>query len=95
MRIVLTVFALALSAIPAAAELSVTQRQEIIRAITAEYGTAKVIIPRSKKPLPFRPGEDIDSAEWGEAYNKFGPAARVGDIVQVTRVEFKGDRVVL
>ena len=93
MRILLTVFALAFSTV-ASAELSVTQRQEIIRALTAEYGTAKVIIPRSKKPLSYRPGEDIDSEEWGEAYNKFGPAGRVGDLMQVTRVEFKGDRLV-
>lgn len=86
--------ALLLSAYPASAELTVGERQEIVRALTAEYGTAKVLIPRSKKPLSYRPGEDINSEEWGEAFNKFGPAARVGDLVQVTKVEFKGDRLV-
>lgn len=95
MRTALTTIMLILLGVPAAAELTLGERQEIIRAITAEYGTARVVIPRSKKPLSIRPGEPIDAEQWGEALNKFGPAARVGDMVQVTKVEFKDDRLLI
>ena len=77
-----------------AEKLTDAQRVEIIRSLTAEYGTARVLIPRSKKPLTLPAEGAIDPTEWGQALNKFGPAARMGDMVQVTGVEFKGDRLV-
>jgi hypothetical protein len=33
--------------------------------------------------------------EWGAALNEFGPAARLGDMVQITKVDFKDDRLIL
>ena len=71
------------------------QRARIIREMVAEYGTAKVIIPRSKKPLAVDKEGKYDEDEWGDAMDKFGPAARLGDLVQITKVEFKKDAVVL
>ncbi len=83
-----------LAVLPLGAGLTTRQRQEIVRSITAEYGTAKVLIPRSKKPLDIVLGKEIDAETWGAALDKFGPAARLGDLMQVTKVEFKGARLV-
>ena len=79
----------------AGADLDVRQRQELIRGLTAEYGTAKVLIPRSKKPLEVTPQGAYDQDEWSNAMNEFGPAARLGDMIQITRVDFKGRKLVL
>ncbi len=70
------------------------QRQELTRELAAEYGTAKVLLPRSKKPLMVRASGQFDRFQWSEAMMKFGPAARVGDLVQITAITFESKRVV-
>ena len=75
-------------------KLTATQRAELIRMLNAEYGTAKVQIPRSKKPLQLRPTGQYDREQWSEAMTKFGPAARVGDLVQITAIQFEGKKLV-
>jgi len=77
------------------AGISARERQELVRGLNAEYGTAKVIIPRSKKPLDILPDGTFDPEAWGDAMMESGPAARLGDIVQITKVEFKGKRILL
>jgi hypothetical protein len=85
-----------MGALPAWAELTVEQRAGIVRDLTAEYGTAKILIPRSKKPLPLSPqGVVEEEMVWAEALGKFGPAARLGDLAQITKVEFKKRQLVL
>lgn len=76
------------------AKLTATQRAELVRELNAEYGTAKVQIPRSKKPLHLRPSGQYDREQWSEAMTKFGPAARVGDLVQITAISFDGKKLV-
>jgi hypothetical protein len=76
-------------------KLTPEDRIEIVRGLTAEYATAKIAIPRSKKALPVNSDGTVDKAKWGEAGNEFGPAAKVGDIVQVTKVEVGGDSIEL
>lgn len=71
------------------------QRAELIRALNAEYGTAKVQLPRSKKPLHLRPTGQYNREQWSEAMTKFGPAARLGDLVQITAVRFDGNKLIL
>ena len=75
-------------------KLTATQRAELVRELNAEYGTAKVQIPRSKKPLHLRPSGQYDREQWSEAMTKFGPAARVGDLVQITAISFDGRKLV-
>ncbi len=75
--------------------LTSAQRAELIRELSAEYGTAKVLIPRSKKALPLRPTGQYDRERWREAMQKFGPAARMGDLLQITAVTFDDKRLVL
>jgi hypothetical protein len=75
-------------------KLTPEDRIEIIRGLTAEYATAKVAIPRSKKPLPFDATKGTwDRAKWSEAGRETGPSAKAGDMVQVTKVEVHGDSI--
>jgi hypothetical protein len=76
-------------------KLTEDDRVEILRGLMAEYATAKVSLPRSKKPLPFDSAGTWDKQAWAEAGKEFGPAARVGDQVQVTRVTIEGDKILL
>lgn len=77
------------------AKLSDEQKRTLLRDLTAEYGSAQVLVPRSKKPLEVREDGSFDPQEWGEALREFGPAARLGDMVQITKVDFKGKKVEL
>lgn len=76
-------------------KLNVEQRIEIVRGLMAEYATAKIILPRSKKPLPFDSKGKWDKQIWDDAGKEFGPAARVGDLVQVTKVTIDDDKILL
>ena len=78
-----------------AAKLTDQDRIEILRGLSSEYATAKVFLPRSKKPLPFESTGTWDKAAWNDAAREFGPAARVGDLVQVTKVDIDNKRIVL
>ncbi len=76
-------------------KLTEDDRVEILRGLMAEYATVKTFLPRSKKPLPFESAGTWDKQAWAEAGKEFGPAARVGDQVQVTRVTIEGDKILL
>ena len=77
------------------AKMTEQEKQVLVRDLTAEFGTAKLLIPRSKKPLALLPDGTFDTTEWGAALQEFGPAARLGDMVQITRVDFKDDRLLI
>ncbi len=76
-------------------KLTEDDRIEILRGIMAEYATVKASLPRSKDPLPFQSDGTWDKQKWTEAGQKFGPAARVGDLVQVTKVTIEGEKILL
>ena len=76
-------------------ELTPEDRIEIMRGLTAEYATAKIVLPRSKKPLPFESSGAWDRKKWDEAGKEFGPAARAGDLVQISKVEIDDDKITL
>ena len=77
-------------------KLNFEERVEITRGLMAEYATAKVILPRSKKALPFEAATGkYDKATWSDAGKSNGPAARVGDMVQVTKVILDDDKITL
>ena len=78
-----------------AERLTPTHRAELIRELNAEFGTAKVQIPQSKKPLVLRPTGQYDREQWSEAMTKFGAAARRGDLIQITAVRIDPKRLVL
>jgi hypothetical protein len=76
-------------------KLSLDQRVELIRGLSAEYATAKVMLPRSRKALPFEENGTWDTKKWQDAVRKEGPAARPGDMVQVTKVDVDDDAITL
>jgi hypothetical protein len=76
-------------------KLTEAQRIELVRGLTAEYATVKAPLPRSKKALEFPSDGHYDKQAWDAAGKELGPAARVGDLVQVTKIDIEGDRIVL
>lgn len=85
-----------LSSAPAVAgKLTPEERVEILRGLTAEYATLKVLLPRSKKPLPFESSGTWDKRKWEESQREFGPAGRPGDLVQITKIEIEDDKILL
>ena len=91
--------AVALLAVPAFAgssqRISDDDKIDILRGIEAEYAKAKVPIPRSKKALPYNSNGSFDPHMWMKVAQEYGPAARTGDLVQVTKITFEADRIVL
>jgi hypothetical protein len=66
---------------------------EIIRGMTAEYATVKTYLPRSKKPLEIDSHGNWDKDKWQQAGRELGPAARVGDQIQITKVTIESDKI--
>ena len=71
------------------------ERIEIARGLNAEFATMKVILPRAKKPLVIQSTGQYDKDDWEKALREGGPAARLGDQVQITRVEIESNKIVL
>jgi len=83
-------------AAPAADKVSLEDRVELTRGLSSEYANAKVLLPRSKKPLEFdAKAGSYDKKEWSAIAKESGPAARSGDTVQVTKVDLFDDHIVL
>lgn len=82
-------------ALGAAEKLTIEDRVELTRGLTAEYATVKQFLPRSKKALPFEASGTYDKQKWEEVGKEYGPAARVGDLVQITKIEIGGDKITL
>jgi hypothetical protein len=87
--------ALAPLAVRADQKLTEDDRVEILRGLLSEYATVKAFLPRSKKPLPFDASGAWDKQAWAQAGQQFGPAARVGDLVQITHVAIENNIIVL
>ncbi len=81
--------------LPAANKLTWEDRVELMRGLTAEYATVKTLLPRSRKALEFDSKGEYDKKQWTEIARESGPAARTGDLVQVTKIEIDEDKIVL
>jgi hypothetical protein len=86
---------LLLSALLPAEKLTSEQRIDLIRGLTAEYATAKTQLPRSKKALELSTTGEYDHQRWEELNKEMGPAARKGDLIQITKVDIEGEKLVL
>jgi hypothetical protein len=82
-------------ALRAAEKLTLEDRIELTRGLMAEYGKAKVLVPRSKKNLALNSDGTYNKTEWSAIAKESGPAARVGDMIQITKVDIGGDRIIL
>jgi hypothetical protein len=78
-----------------AQKLSEDDRVEILRGVLSEYATVKAYLPRSRKPLPYDSNGSWDQQAWAQIGQQFGPAARVGDLVQITHVDIDNDKIIL
>jgi hypothetical protein len=67
---------------------------ELVRGLMAEYGKAKVLVPRSRKALELEPNGSYDKQQWAQIAHQYGPAARAGDTVQITKMSLETDRIV-
>jgi hypothetical protein len=76
-------------------KLSFDERMEIERGLTAEFATSKILLPRSKKALVFHSNGTYDKNSWDEALREGGPAARLGDEIQITRVVIESNKILL
>jgi hypothetical protein len=81
--------------LPAGNQLTWEDRVELTRGLTAEYATVKVLLPRSPKPLVFDAKNGYDKNQWMEVGRQGGPAARTGDLVQITKVDIGEDKLIL
>lgn len=80
---------------PAAERLTFEDRVELTRGLMAEYGTVKVLLPRSRKPLEFNSDGTYDKRSWSQIARESGPAARNGDLIEITRLTIDTDRLIL
>ena len=78
-----------------AGKLTPEERIQIIRGMTSEYSTVKMLLPRAKKALTLEAGKLPDKQEFAKALQENGPAGRVGDLIQITKVELEDDKIVL
>src|SRR5579872_624501 len=78
-----------------AKQITMEDRVELTRGLTAEYATVKVLLPRSRKPLEFDAAGTYDKKAWTAVARESGPAARNGDSVQITKIDIEADRIVL
>ena len=75
-------------------KLTDEERMELIRGLTAEYVTLKAFVPRSSKALEFHSDGTWDKAEWKDKGMDLGPVARVGEKVQISKVEVESSKIV-
>ena len=94
-RVLLWLMAAGLSRPAETPKLTAEDRLLLIRALTAEYATAKAPLPRSKKALAIETTGAYDKKAWDAIGKEFGPAARVGDLVMVSKVSIEDDKLVL
>jgi hypothetical protein len=95
MRMLLLI-ALLFSPLPSEArKLTDDERLEILRGMTAEFATLKILLPRSKKPLGVKEDGTFDKQQWDEAAKELGPAGRKGDLIQITKVTIEDDKILL
>lgn len=76
-------------------KLTDEEKVELIRGLTAEYATVKAFLPRSKKAVPFPSDGKYDKKEWLAIGDDYGPVARVGELVQVTKIDFDDNKLIL
>lgn len=81
--------------LPAGNKLTWEDRVELTRGLSSEYATAKVLLPRARKALEFDANGTYDKGVWASVAREGGPAARSGDLVQVTKISIEDDRIVL
>ena len=84
-----------MTGLTASDKLSLDERIEIERGLTAEYATAKVSVPKAKKPLVIHSDGTYDKGTWDESMLTNGVASRVGDQLQITAVRIESNKILM
>ena len=75
-------------------KLTDDEKIDLLRGLMSEYATMKVPLARSKKPLEFFVEGTFNRQYWENSAKQMGPAAHPpGDIIQITKVTFQGNRL--
>jgi hypothetical protein len=91
---ILSILAGGWMAVHAADKLTEEDKIDLVRGLMAEYGKAKVLVPRSRKALEIETNGTYDKQQWAQIAHQYGPAARAGDTVQITKMSLEPDRIV-
>ena len=99
MRTVVVALAIALLAAPGVAKdeprrLSSESRVTIIRQLSSEFAKSKKPFPAGKQSVELEAGKAWNEAQAKQLIANFGTAIRPGDLVQITRISFKDDRII-
>ena len=76
------------------AKLSSENRLAIIRLLAFEYASARKPLPAGKHGLELKANGEINERHLRQELANHGAAVHTGDIVQITQIEFKKDRIV-
>jgi hypothetical protein len=76
-------------------KLTAEERMTLIRGLASEYAKVKVYLPRSRHAVKLRSDGTWDKLAWADAGEEWGPVAKVGDTVQITKVDIDDTRIVL
>lgn len=76
-------------------KLTDEEKIELLRGLSAEFATVKAFIPRSKRPVKFNSDGTWDKSAWRDAGDEYGAVSRIGELVQITKVDIDDDRIVL
>jgi len=82
-----------LPALPASEKLQPKSRAFILRALLAEYGSLKKILPRGGEGLKLKVDGTIDERSLDIQVANYGPAVRPGEVAQITKIEFLNDKI--
>jgi hypothetical protein len=75
-------------------KLTQEQRLEITRGLSSEWAVARVALPRSEKALEIEADGQFDKKAWNEVGRARGGAAKIGDLVQITKLTIESDKLV-
>ncbi len=70
-------------------------RLEIVRYVSGEFARAKRVLPSGKKGYRWKVDEPVDERQLNQLAANHGAAGNPGDMVQITRIEFKDKEIIL
>jgi len=70
-------------------------RLEIIRYVSGEFARAVRVLPSGKKGFRYKVGQPVDDKLVRQAAMSNGAAGNPGDVVQITRIEFRQKEIVV
>lgn len=76
-------------------KLTAENRLGIVRSLGYEYATTRKPLPAGKKGLEVKTTGEVDEAKLRQELTNHGAAVPTGEIIQITGIEFKGDRIIL